>query len=281
MVFSGPIGSKILAEMGAEIIKIESVSHVDAFTRLNVYPENEPGEEPWNRGSIFHSLNAGKRGISLDLGIEEGREIFRRLVRVSDVVIENFSPRVMEKWGLGYEELKKIREDIIMVSLSGLGHFGPLKDFLMFVPGMEGMSGLTDMTGYPEQPPMLSGHAYGDWLLGATGAAAVMIAIYHRERTGEGQYVDVAGREAAMCHIGEIIMDASANGRDQPRNGNRHPSFAPHGCYRCKGDDNWVTIAVENDLQWRYFCDAIGNPSLGFRQPVRELPLAMEQSGCS
>jgi crotonobetainyl-CoA:carnitine CoA-transferase CaiB-like acyl-CoA transferase len=261
MVFSGPIATKILAETGAEVIKIESVSHFDAFTRSNLYPENEPGEEAWNKGSIFHSLNVGKRGISLNLGVEEGREIFRRLVLISDVVIENFSPRVMEKWGLGYEDLKTIKKDIVMVSLSGLGHFGPLKDFLMFVPGMEGMSGLTNVTGYPDQPPMLSGHAYGDWILGATGAAALMVALYHRKKTGQGQYVDVAGREAVMSHIGEIIMEASVNGRDQSRTGNRHPFAVPHGCYRCKGDDSWVTIAIENDLQWKHFCDAIENPA--------------------
>jgi crotonobetainyl-CoA:carnitine CoA-transferase CaiB-like acyl-CoA transferase len=261
MVFAGPIASKILAGLGAEIIKIESALRVDAFTRSNVYPENNPGEKSWNRGSIFHALNAGKRGISLNLGSEEGREIFRRLVAISDVVIENFSPRVMEKWGLGYDDLRKIRADIIMVSLSGLGHYGPLRDSLMFVPGMEGMSGLTSMTGYPDQPPLLSGHAYGDWVLGATGAAALMVALYHRKKTGEGQYVDVAGREAVASHIGEIIMDFSLNGRDQTRIGNRHPSAAPHGCYRCKGDDSWVTITVENDLHWKHFCDAIGNPS--------------------
>ena len=131
----------------------------------------------------------------------------------------------------------------------------------MFVPGMEGMSGLTHMTGYPGEPPLLSGHAYGDWVLGATGAAALMVALYHRKKTGDGQYIDVAGREAAACHIGEIIMDCSLNGRDRTRIGNGHASIAPHGCYRCKGDDEWVTIAVENDEQWKRFCDAIGNPS--------------------
>ena len=260
MVFAGPIASKILASMGAEVIKIESTTRVDAFTRTNVYPENNPGEEPWNNGSFFHCLNVGKRGISLNLAREEGREIFRRLVKISNVVIENFSPRVMEKWGLGYDDLKKIRTDIIMVSLSGLGHSGPQKDSIMYVPGMEGMSGLTHMTGYPEEPPLLSGHAYGDWVLGATGAAAVMVALYHRMKTGEGQYVDVAGREAVACHIGEIIMDFSLNGRDQTRKGNRHSSKAPQGCYFCKGDDSWVTITLENDEQWMRFCHVLGDP---------------------
>jgi benzylsuccinate CoA-transferase BbsF subunit len=261
MVFAGPIGSKILASLGAEVIKIESAMRCDVYTRANVYPENEPGEQHWNRGCFFHSLNAGKRGISLNLGTEEGKEIFRRLVKISDVVIENFSPRVMENWGLGYKDLKKIREDMIMVSLSGLGHYGPLRDFYMYVPGMEGMSGLMYMTGYPEEPPLLSGYAYGDWVLGTTGAAAMLVALYYRQRTGKGQYIDVAGREAVASHIGEIVMDHTLNGREQTRLGNRHPSSAPHGCYRCKGQDQWVNIAVENDEQWKRFCQALGYPS--------------------
>jgi crotonobetainyl-CoA:carnitine CoA-transferase CaiB-like acyl-CoA transferase len=260
MVFAGPLATKILTDLGAEVIKIESTVRADVFTRANVYPENEPGEEPWNRGCIFHSINAGKRGISLNLGSEEGREIFKRLVKISDVVIENFSPRVMENWGLSYKELKKIEPDIIMVSISGLGHYGPLRDFYMYVPGMEGMSGLAYNTGYPDEPPLQSGYAYGDWVTGVNAAAALFIALYYRHRTGKGQYVDVAGREAVSCHIGEIIMDYTLNGRDPMRAGNRHPTAAPHGCYRCKGEDSWVNIAVENDEQWQRFCQALGNP---------------------
>jgi len=261
MVFAGPASSKILAELGAEVIKIESAQRSDVFTRANVFPEREPGEEPWNRGSIFHTLNAGKCGISLNLGGEEGREIFKRLVKISDVVIENFSPRVMDNWGLNYEELKKIKPDIIMVSMSGLGHYGPMRDFYMYVAGMEGMSGLTHNTGSPDEPPLASGYAYGDWVTGANAAAALLTALYYRQWSGKGQYIDVAGREAVCCHVGEIIMDYTLNGRDRTRMGNRHPSVAPHGCYRCKGEDSWLNIAVENDEQWRSFCQAIGDPA--------------------
>jgi len=261
MVFAGPTSSRLLAVLGAEVIKIESAVRSDVFTRANVYPENEPGEEPWNQGSFFHTINAGKYGVSLNLGSEKGREIFKSLVKISDAVVENFSPRVMENWDLGYEELKKIKPDLIMVSMSGLGHYGPLRDFYMYVPGMEGMSGLTYLTGYPDEPPLLSGHAYGDWVLGATGAAALLVALYSRQRLGVGQYIDVAGREAVACHIGEIIMDYTLNGREGSRVGNQHSSAAPHGCYRCKGNDQWINIVVENDEQWRGFCRAIGGPA--------------------
>jgi crotonobetainyl-CoA:carnitine CoA-transferase CaiB-like acyl-CoA transferase len=260
MVFAGPVSTRILAEMGAEVIKIESVQRADVYTRANVYPENTPGDKPWNRGCFFHTLNAGKRGISLNLGSDKGKELFKRLVKISDVVIENYSPRVMDSWGLGYEELKKIKTDIIMVSMSGLGHYGPLKDFYMYVPGMEGMSGLTHNTGYPEEEPLLSGHAYGDWATGVNAAAALMTALLFRRRTGKGQYVDVSGREATACHIGDILMDFTLNRRDRKRAGNRNTAAAPQGCYRCRGEDSWINITVENDQQWRQFGQAIGSP---------------------
>jgi crotonobetainyl-CoA:carnitine CoA-transferase CaiB-like acyl-CoA transferase len=262
MVFAGPVATKIMAELGAEVIKIESAQRADIFTRANIYPENEPGDDPWNRGCLFHSLNAGKRAISLNLGIEKGREIFEQLVKISDAVIENFSPRVMENWGLNYEKLKKINPRIVMVSISGLGHCGLLKDYYMYVPGMEGMSGLTHNTGYPEEPPLLSGYAYGDWVTGASAAMALITALYRQRNTGKGQYVDISGREAAVCHLGDIIMDYTLNKRDRTRMGNKQPGFAPHGCYRCKGDDEWVTLCVQNNEQWRRLIKMIDKAEL-------------------
>jgi benzylsuccinate CoA-transferase BbsF subunit len=261
MVYAGPTGSKVLADMGAEVIKIEAAQRSDVFTRSNVYPENEPKEENWNRGSFFHSLNAGKYGITLNLGSEKGREIFKQLVKISDVVMENFSPRVMDNWGLGYEALKEIKPDIIMVSMSGLGHTGPLKDYAMYVSGMEASAGLSYLTGHsPNDLPLTTTMAYGDWQLGMTGAAGLLVALYYRKQTGKGQYIDVAGREAMTSHLGEVIMDYIMNSRIQVRNGNRHPVMAPHGCYPCQGEDEWVTIAIETDEQWRSFCQAIGDP---------------------
>jgi crotonobetainyl-CoA:carnitine CoA-transferase CaiB-like acyl-CoA transferase len=262
MVFAGPVATKILAELGAEVIKIESMQRADVFTRANVYPENVPGSDPWNRGCLFHSLNAGKRGISLNLGTERGRKIFKQLAKKSDAVIENFSPRVMENWELNYEQIKKLNPRLIMVSISGLGHYGPLRDYYMYVPGMEGMSGMTYNTGYPDEPPLLSGCAYGDWIAGANAAMALITALFHQKYTGEGQYVDISGREAAICHIGDIVMDYVINKRDRMRIGNKHLRYAPHGCYRCSGDDNWVAIGIETENQWKRFVRAIGKPEL-------------------
>jgi benzylsuccinate CoA-transferase BbsF subunit len=199
-------------------------------------------------------------GITLNLQTEQGRDIFKRLVKISDVVMENYSPRVMENWGLGYDELKKVKPDIILASMSGLGHTGPLRDFYMYVPGMEGMSGLTHMTGFPNEPPLLSGFSYGDWTSGGTSSAAIVTAIFHRKVTGQGQFIDLAGREALVANVGNIIMDYTLNQRVQNRMGNDQQYLAPHGCYRCKGDDNWVNIAVENDAEWASFCSVIGKP---------------------
>jgi crotonobetainyl-CoA:carnitine CoA-transferase CaiB-like acyl-CoA transferase len=262
MVFAGPVATKILAELGAEVIKIESRQRADVFTRANVYPENEPGKDPWNRGCLFHSLNAGKRGISLNLGTEKGRAIFKRLAKKSDAVIENFSPRVMENWGLNYERIRKVNPRLIMVSISGLGHYGPLRDYYMYVPGMEGMSGITHNTGFPDEPPLLSGCAYGDWVAGASAAMALITALFHQTATGKGQYIDISGREAAICHIGDIVMDYALNKRDRTRIGNKHPRCAPQGCYRCKGDDEWIAIGIETDSQWKRFARAMERPEL-------------------
>jgi crotonobetainyl-CoA:carnitine CoA-transferase CaiB-like acyl-CoA transferase len=262
MVYAGPVATKMMAELGAEVIKIESSQRADVFTRANVYPDNKPGNQPWNHGSFFHTLNEGKRAISLNLGSDEGREIFKQLVKISDVVIENFSPRVMDNWGLNYAELSKINQRIIMVSISGLGHYGPLKDFSMYVPGMEGMSGLTYITGDPSEPPLLSGNAYGDWVTGANAAMALLTALFYQKATGKGQYVDVSGREATTCHIGEVLMEYSLNEHNHERTGNRNAHYAPHGCYRCHGDDEWIAISVENDEQWNSLCKLINVPAL-------------------
>jgi crotonobetainyl-CoA:carnitine CoA-transferase CaiB-like acyl-CoA transferase len=265
MVYAGPVATKMMAELGAEVIKIESAQRADIFTRANVYPDNRPGNEPWNQGSFFHTLNQGKRGISLNLCSEEGRLIFKRLVNISDVVIENYSPRVMDNWGLNYEELQKINPRIIMVSISGLGHYGPLKNYSMYVPGMEGMSGLTYITGDPCEPPLLSGNAYGDWVTGANAAMALVTALFYQKATGKGQYLDVSGREATTCHIGEALMEYSFNNQVRERTGNRHPLCAPHGCYRCQGDDEWIAIGVENEKQWRHLQYIVDTPSINDR----------------
>lgn len=259
MAYAGPIGTRVWADMGAEVIKVESEQRIDMPTRVLMFPDNEPGENPWNRGGYFHRLNVNKYGITLNLNEPKGVEIFKKLVKISDVVAENFTPRTMGNLGLDYEALKEIKTDIIMVSMSGFGNTGPERDYLAYVPVMEA-AGLSSITGFPDMMPMATGTGYGDWLLGMAGAASVLAALYYHRKTGKGQHIDVAGREAVITHIGEAVMDYTMNNRVWGRIGNRHPFMAPHGCYRCKDKDEQVTIAVSNDEEWQALCKAMGDP---------------------
>jgi len=257
--YAGPIGTRVLADMGAELIKIEAVQRMDMPTRMISHAENMPGDEAWNRGGYFHRLNVNKKGITLDLNHPKGVEIFKELVKISDVVTENYSPRAMRNFGLDYEELKKIKPDIIMASMCGYGQTGPESNYAAYAHNMEAVA-IASLTGFPEGGPGGSGTGYGDWCLGMAGATAILLALYYRQRTGKGQYVDVAGREAVLCHVGEAIMNYTMNGKVTPRMGNRHPSMAPHGIYRCKGDDMWVAIAAGSDEEWRSLARAMGDP---------------------
>jgi len=252
------------------------------------FAENTPGDQPYNRGGYFHRLNVNKRGITLDLSNPKGIEIFKKLVKMCDIVTENYSPRVMKNFGLNYEVLKEINPKIIMVSMSGFGQTGPDCNYTAYVPVMEA-AGLGAITGYrpeelgalepilpkPTTPewsdwinskldkgmPFMSGTGYGDWLLGTTGMAAVLASLHYCRKTGKGQHIDISGREAIVRHVGEVVVDYSMNQRLWERMGNRHPSMAPHGSYRCKGDDKWVAIAVGTEEEWRGFCKAIGDPA--------------------
>jgi crotonobetainyl-CoA:carnitine CoA-transferase CaiB-like acyl-CoA transferase len=259
--YAGPTATLYLADLGAEVIKIEAATRPDIPTREINFAENEPGEEPWERAAYFHRLNTGKLDITLDLTNEKGRDLFRRLVPHADVVAENYNPATMERFGLDYPALKEINHRIIMVSMSGFGSTGPRRSWAAYYTAMESMSGLVAMTGYADGETMYSGTGYADWILGSAGAAAVLIALHHRNRTGLGQYIDVSGREALLVHIGEAIADFSMNGRAAAPVGNRHPSWAPHDTYRAAGDDRWVAIAVRDEDDWAAFCRALGNPS--------------------
>ena len=259
-IYAGPMTTKVLGDMGAEVIKVESIQRIDLPNRKLCYPENEPGDDSYNRGGWFHWLNTNKRSVTIDLNKPKGVEVFKNLVEVSDVVLENFSPRVMKNFGLDYEVLKKVKSDIIMVSLSGFGHSGPYRDRAAYAWAFEGASGLQSLTGYAGGPPMMVGTGYGDWVLGMNGVAAVLMALLHRRKTGKGQYINVSGQEVVLHHIGEAILDYKMTGRVGKPVGNRHDSTALHGCYQCKGDDKWVAIAIRTDSEWKSFCEAIEKP---------------------
>jgi benzylsuccinate CoA-transferase BbsF subunit len=242
------------------VIKIESRSHLDLTRRLPLFPRGvEPGV---NRSALFNQWNLGKKSVCVNLTKQEGVAIAKELIAKSDVVVDNFATGVMERLGLGYDELKKLKPDIIMASISGYGHTGPQKHYMAYGPAIVPLSGLSSLTGYVAGPPQEVGISYGDPTAGITAAAAVCAALAARQRTGRGQYIDVSLWEATAALVPEGWMDYAMNGTQPPRQGNRDPWVAPHNCFRCAGEDEWVTIACGADEEWRALCRAIGQPQL-------------------
>lgn len=258
MVFAGPIAVKILAELGAEVIKVESHYRMDMPCRKLCYPENNPGDEPWNRGGYFHYFNTNKQGITLALHKPEGIEIFKRLARKCDVVVENFSPRVMRNFGLDYKSLCQIKPDIIMASISGFGQHGRYRDRTAYAYVVEATSGLTSISGIKGYPT-ISGTGYADWVMGICAAGAILSALHQQKIAGKGQYIDIAGLEALLFLSGSSVMEYTMNGKVKTAEGNRQQAMAPSGCYKCKSEEQWVAITVSSEDEWRSFCEASGN----------------------
>lgn len=256
-VFAGPTCTRILADLGADVIRFEAPSRLDV-TRNLIITENDGLDHPWHRASYFVIRNANKREMVIDLAKPEGIEIVKKLIAVADVVAESFTPRVMENFGLGYESVKAIKPDVIMISLSGYGQNGPMRDFGAYGMGLEPASGISSITGYREGPPMRSGLSFTDPYSGFMGAGAVLTALAYRRRTGKGQYIDLSEQEAAIPVLGAALMDVQMNNRPHPRRGNRSDWAAPQGCYRCAGDDRWVVISCANDAEFERLAGAMG-----------------------
>lgn len=268
-IWSGPLVTRLLGDFGAEVIKVESLAGRGVFSGpmsrqsrlLEEFPHLDPGERPWNRASMFNDLNRNKHSVVLDLSTPEGADLFLKLVRISDVVAENYTPRVMANFGLDYANLKTAREDIIMLSMPAFGMTGPYRTFPGYGNTIEPVAGLTHLTGYPGGPPYPLGMIAGDVLAALHGVSAVLTALWHRHATGSGQHIDLSQAEAQTSVIGETILGYAMNRKLLPRIGNQHPHMTPHGCYRCRGDDSWVTIAVSSDEEWRGLSEAIGHPA--------------------
>ncbi len=256
---AGPWIGRIMACCGAEVIRVESKKRPDVV-RGYVPPWApemgiQPQLSPW-----FTDWNAGKRFVALDLTRPEAVEISRRLVAACDVVIENYSAGVMDKLGLGYSELRGVKPDIVMISTSGYGDRGPHHRYITWGPNIEALSGLSKLSGFPERECTMTQYAYPDTLSALHGLFAVMCALDHRSRTGEGQYISLSQTEATIAVIGDVMMEYLANGCEPESLGNRSLSAAPHGCYRCSGEDRWCAIAVFSDTEWESFCDVLGHP---------------------
>jgi benzylsuccinate CoA-transferase BbsF subunit len=268
-VWAGPYCTLQLAHLGADVIRIETAQRPCITRVLPPWPEGRPGG--LNRSGYFNQYNQGKRSITLNFKNEAAHEVARRLIACSDIVTNNFAHGVMERIGFGYDAIRQIKPDIIMISLSGYGDTGPYRDYVAYGPAQVPLSGLSALTGYKGWPPMHSGFSYADPNAGVHGAFAVLAALYHRAQTGKGQYIDMSQWECAMALLPEGILEHTFNGNEPKRIGNSDPQMAPHGIYRCvdrperiAGNivDQFVAIACADDTDWGRLARALERAEL-------------------
>ncbi|WP_089946153.1 CaiB/BaiF CoA transferase family protein [Candidatus Entotheonella palauensis] len=293
-VRAGPWATRWLGAFGADVIKIEWPERLDILrsTRHTTPPDIEPGP---NTIGQFTDTNANKRGITLNVRSEKGLAIVKQLVAKCDVVIENFSSRVMQNWGLGYEELCQIRPDIIYVSMAGFGHTGPQHSYTTMGPSAQALSGLTYLSGLPDKPPAGWGWSYLDDTGGMYGAMCTLTALRHRNATGCGQHVDLSQMTAGITLNGPAFLDRTVNGRPARREGfppgnrtvwpgapllnnYRGPTVAPHNTYRTKGggDNDWCVIACFSDAEWQQLVQLMGRPDWAVDKALATLRGRME-----
>lgn len=260
-VWAGPLGTRILGDLGANVVKIEAPlgrgpREYKGGLPLGGWLGNKPPDEPWNVNAIFVKLQRNKRSVALDLKADAGRETFLELVAVADVVIENFSARAMPALGLGYPELSAANPKIVYVAMPGFGTSGPYRDRVAFGPTVEPMSGLTSVMGYGPDEPRNTAMALMDPTTAVNAAAAVVDALRRRERTGKGAFVEMSLHEGGVALCGPWLAEHQLGG-DIRRLGNRHPRMAPHGVYRCAGEDAWVAVGCRHGADWRALCGLI------------------------
>lgn len=252
----GPLLAKYLATEGATVILIESEKRPNGQRLRAPFKDNKPG---LNRGYRFAATNTDKYDMCLDMKHPLAKEITPRLVNWADVLVDNFRPGVMASWTLSYEEVSAIKPDIVMIGLSAQGQTGPFSKAAAYGPHLSAYCGFAGLTGWPDRGPVSVG-PYTDIVAPRFGVIALLAALDYRRRTGKGQYIDLSQFEASMQFLTPAVLDYSVNSRSQTRDGNKSPYAAPHGVYRCKGDDKWCAIAVFSDTEWKAFCQVIGSP---------------------
>ena len=279
VMLAGPYGSMLLADLGAEVVRVESTQHFPSATRgerarptrehvrtlpplTGGYPGREPGERPWNRFAWFNMTARNKLGMTVDLDQPLGQEMLRRLVRVSDVLVTNQAPGSMERWGLSYEELREVNPGLVYVEASAFGHTGPLRRHRAGGPQIEAYAGHDLLRHDPRREPSSNTWVVPSDAAGAQSiATATILALMARLDSGAGQHVDISLAEGFMCMIGPAILDGSLNGTVQRSLGNRS-RFGLQGCYPCAGEDRWLVLSVFDEPGWEGLCRALERPDL-------------------
>ncbi|WP_052028345.1 CaiB/BaiF CoA transferase family protein [Sphingobium sp. C100] len=253
-VWAGPFAGKLLAFLGAQVIRVESVESLDTTRSMT-------GKD-WDNAPGWQAVNPEKLSVQIDIKKPDGRDLFLKLVKQADIVIENMRPGAMERLGLSYDALRQVKPDIICISMGMYGNEGPLAYQTGYAPLFAALGGVSALVGYEGEPPVGMNIRYGDSTSGTASAFAATVALNHRQRTGEGQFVDISFVEVLSTMISDTIMDYSVNGAIPACDGNRHSNMAPHGAYRCR-DDAWIAIAIPSDAAWSALTVAMGDPALG------------------
>jgi len=262
MGWAGPLASRTLADFGAEVIKVEGTRYPDWWRGAH-HTEQFYRERLYEKNSNFALLNRNKLGITLDLTRSEGRAVLLELVKTADLVIENYSTEVLPKLGLDYAALSKVNPRLVLVSMPAFGAGNEWSAIRAYGGTLEQASGLPHHTGFPQNPPSLTSYAYGDPVGGWNGGAAALLALFVQKRSGQGRHVNLSQVECMLAMAAPFIIEQSLRGMTQPRSGNEHPVFAPHGVYKCAGGDSWVVISVAGDAEWKALVEIIQALPLG------------------
>ena len=261
MGWAGPTGARHLADLGAEIIKVEACQYPDWWRGTDLRPEFI-AEQRYEKIHWFQLMNRNKRDVTLDLTRPDGAALLKKLVAGAHAVIENYSAGVLKKLNLDYSVMKDVRPGLVMLSMPAFGSNNPWSECRAYGSTLEQASGLPTVTGEPTDPPTMNQTAYGDPVGGFNASAALMVALLHQQRTGEGQNIDLSQVECMMTLVAPYLIEQAITGSVAPRIGNRHAVHTPQNCFRCAGDDNWVAVTVTSDDAWRGLCGLIGRDDL-------------------
>lgn len=260
--WAGPLSTCLLGDFGAEVIKVESPSHMDWWRGAGLQGAAE-GPKLYEQSPTFNTVNRNKYGIALELTHPRGRELFKELIRISDILVANYPPRILRKLGIDYQMLSTVNPQLVMVTLPAFGNNGPDSDYVGFGCTTEAMAGITGVSGYEDGQPQMLSNAIGDPGTALNACFAALVGMFEQERRGAGVSIDLSHVEGLLPMNAAALLDYTINGRVQGQLGNRHPAMAPHGCYPCKGEDEWVVITITSDAQWKIFRFALGNPLWG------------------